>query len=73
MKVLGTVISRERLAGLILILLMNVTMIAARAIYLQRVPLWVYLLDGFFVVASIFVLLLDYRRQKTHRQSAERL
>ena len=72
MKILGTSISRERFALVCLLFVMNVVTIAARSAYLQRVPTWVYVLNGGLLAAAVVVSLIDFRKSKGQSNTSER-
>jgi len=73
MTILGTTISRERFVFICLLFLMSVLLIAARSYYVQRLPPWVYILDGCLLGAAIVVSVIDSRKSKDKSTSVEKM
>jgi len=73
MKILGTPISRERLAGIIFIFLATATVVAGRSIYSRSdaLPVWVFVVQlTMFILAGIFFVV-DYKNSKKKKSVAE--
>jgi heme O synthase-like polyprenyltransferase len=64
-------LSRERLMVIGVLFLMNLIMIFARSIYLQRIPAWIYVLDSSLLGVGIVFAVIETRRYKKREENSQ--
>jgi hypothetical protein len=66
-------ISKERWGMLAALFLASVVLIAGKSVYLDTVPVWVYIVQASLIVTAIVFAVLETRHEKTVSETKERI